>query len=69
LIEYGGVEPPVRISIDGAPYSKRIAQTAEINVIAANPEMKAVTTHDFPRRLRRGIKNPPPKPKMKMLSG
>ena len=38
-------------------------------VIAASAAMKAKTTHDFPRRLRRGIRNPPPKPRMKMLRG
>jgi hypothetical protein len=31
--------------------------------------MKPATTHVFPSRFRRGIRKPPPKPKMKILSG
>jgi hypothetical protein len=42
---------------------------AEINVIANSATMKPATTQVFPSRFRRGIRKPPPKPKMKILSG
>jgi hypothetical protein len=57
------------MSIGGAPYRRLYRQKPEISVIATRERMNAIATQLFPNRYSSGMRNPPPKPTVKMCSG